>query len=129
LAGSVPSSLPSSTSTPTPSADVTSDLSGDETVSGPPARPIGRKQAKVAYQEQQLQASNHENLKKMATAHTDIAAAVKNQQLMLSTQQDALQRIADEAIMNKDLTGADEDVKKYYMIQRKKILTRLEESN
>ncbi|KAA1114451.1 hypothetical protein PGT21_009432 [Puccinia graminis f. sp. tritici] len=29
--------------------------------------------------------------------------------------------------MNKDLTGADDDVKKYYILQRKRILDRLEQ--
>jgi hypothetical protein len=85
----------------------------------------------VAYQEEKLDASNHEHLKKMATAHINIAEVAKKQHTALanamSAQHSALERLADEAIMNKDLTGADDDVKKYYILQRKHILDRLEQ--
>ncbi|KAA1077889.1 hypothetical protein PGT21_023062 [Puccinia graminis f. sp. tritici] len=125
----LPASLPSSTSADT--VHSTSDASGDETVRGKPTRPIGWKKAKVAYQEEKLDASNHEHLKKMATAHIDIAEVAKMQHTALasgmSAQHSALKRLSDEAIMNKDLTGADDDVKKYYILQRKRILDRLEQ--
>ncbi|EFP86782.2 uncharacterized protein PGTG_13164 [Puccinia graminis f. sp. tritici CRL 75-36-700-3] len=125
----LPASLPSSTSADT--VHSTSDASGDETVRGKPTRPIGWKKAKVAYQEEKLDASNHEHLKKMATAHIDIAEVAKMQHTALasgmSAQHSALKCLSDEAIMNKDLTGADDDVKKYYILQRKRILDRLEQ--
>ncbi|EHS63665.1 uncharacterized protein PGTG_22814 [Puccinia graminis f. sp. tritici CRL 75-36-700-3] len=118
----LPGFLPSST----PADTTTSDASEDESTQQEPTRPIGRKKSKIAYQEEKLDASNHEHLKKMASAHVDIAEAVKNQKDSISAQQSALERLADEAIMSKDLTGADEDVRRYYSLQRKKILARLE---
>ncbi|EFP76925.2 hypothetical protein PGT21_005016 [Puccinia graminis f. sp. tritici] len=118
----LPSSLPNSTTAET--VHLTSDASGDESVHGEPTRLMGRKKAKLAYQEEKLDASNHEHLKKMATAHIDIAEVAKKQQTSLAkamhAQHSALERLPDEAVMNKDLTGANDDVKKYYMLQRKK---------
>ncbi|PLW35477.1 hypothetical protein PCASD_12721 [Puccinia coronata f. sp. avenae] len=118
-----PGSLPSSAPT---MIQVDSDGSGDETSRAPPERPIGRKKSKVAYQEQQLEASNHEQIKKMAMAHFDIAIITKKQQETLDAQNGNLQRLADEAIMCKDLTGASEMVKRFYEIEQKKIMARLE---
>ncbi|WAR63624.1 hypothetical protein PtB15_17B224 [Puccinia triticina] len=84
-----------------------------------------------AYQEEKLDASNHEHLKKMAGAHVEIAEVVKQQQLLLqnamSAQQKTLNHLADKEIMNKDLTGADEDVKRYYSLKRKWILAQSEQ--
>ncbi|OAV97469.1 hypothetical protein PTTG_26066 [Puccinia triticina 1-1 BBBD Race 1] len=125
----LPGSLPSST--PAETAQLSSEASGDETARTGPTRPIGRKKAKLAYQEEKLDASNHEHLKKMAGAHVEIAEVVKKQQLLLqnamSAQQKTLDCLADEAIMNKDLTGADEDVKRYYSLERKWILAQREQ--
>ncbi|KAA1099508.1 hypothetical protein PGT21_009647 [Puccinia graminis f. sp. tritici] len=126
----LPASLPSST--PAETVNSTSDASGDETARGGElARPNGRKKAKVAYQVERLDESNHEHLKNMAVAHVDIAEVAKKQHTSLasamSAQHSALERLADEAIMNKDLTGADDDVKRYYTLQQKRILARLEQ--
>ncbi|KAA1132720.1 hypothetical protein PGTUg99_018950 [Puccinia graminis f. sp. tritici] len=118
----LPGFLPSST----PADTTTSDASEDESTQQEPTRPIGRKKSKIAYQEEKLDVSNHEHLKKMASAHVDIVEAVKNQKDSISAQQSALERLADEAIMSKDLTGADEDVRRYYFLQRKKFLACLE---
>ncbi|KAA1075402.1 hypothetical protein PGT21_034794 [Puccinia graminis f. sp. tritici] len=78
---------------------------------------------KVAYQEKKIDASNCKHLKKMATAHIDIAKAAKKQQMALasamSSQHSTLKHLAYEAIMNKDLTGAYDDVKKYSKLQQK----------
>jgi hypothetical protein len=120
----LPGFLPSST--PADTTRGTSDASEDESTQQEPTCPIGCKNSKIAYQEEKLDVSNHEHLKKMASAHVDIAEAVKNQKDSISAQQSALERLADEAIMSKDLTGADEDVRRYYFLQRKKILARLE---
>ncbi|OAV98177.1 hypothetical protein PTTG_25685 [Puccinia triticina 1-1 BBBD Race 1] len=70
--------LPSSTRDGTTNS--TLDTSGDKTACGGPTCPIGFKKAKVAYQEEKLDASNHKHLKKMTTAHLEIADVVKKQQ-------------------------------------------------
>ncbi|KAA1078466.1 hypothetical protein PGT21_035373 [Puccinia graminis f. sp. tritici] len=118
----LPSSLPNST--PAKTVHSTSNASGDETARGEPTCPMGQKKAKLAYQEEKLHASNHKHLKKMATAHIDIAKVAKKQQTSLEkamhAQHSALDCLADEAVMNKDLSGVNDDVKKYYMLQRKK---------
>jgi hypothetical protein len=102
------------------------DGSGDETLCAPPERLIGKKKLKAAYQEQQLEASNHKHLKKMASAHSEIAIIAKKQQETLDAQNVNLQRLANKAIMKKDLTGASNMVKKFYKIKQKKILACLE---
>jgi hypothetical protein len=118
--GSMPSSAPVT-------VNVDLDGSGNETLRAPPEHPIGKKKLKAAiYQEQQLEASNHEHLKKMASAHSEIAIIAKKQQETLDAQNVNLQRLADEAIMNKDLTRASNMVKKFYKIEQKKILACLE---
>ncbi|WAQ90005.1 hypothetical protein PtA15_11A697 [Puccinia triticina] len=59
----------------------------------------------------------------MAGAHVEIAEVVKKQQLLLlnamSAQQKTLDCLADKAIMNKDLTGADEDVKRKWILAQR----------
>ncbi|EFP91473.2 uncharacterized protein PGTG_17723 [Puccinia graminis f. sp. tritici CRL 75-36-700-3] len=82
LANANPSSpLPSSfpNSTPAETVHSTSNASGDETARGEPTCPMGQKKAKLAYQEEKLDASSHKHLKKMATAHIDIAEVAKKQ--------------------------------------------------
>jgi hypothetical protein len=102
-----------------------SDASGNET-SVPPTCPIGRKKAKIKYQEQKLEISNHKQIKKMVSAHYEIAEAAKKQQATLDSQNANLQCLADNAIMKKDLTGVREMVRKYYELKQKKIITCLE---
>ncbi|PLW53238.1 hypothetical protein PCANC_07475 [Puccinia coronata f. sp. avenae] len=69
---------------------------------------IIKKKAKVKYQEQQLDVSNHKELKKMVAAHGEIADVVKKQQMSLNPQNTNSQRLANEAIMSKDLSGTSE---------------------
>jgi dTDP-4-dehydrorhamnose reductase len=84
------------------------------------------KKSKIAHQDHQLDLSNHEQLKKMAAAHYEIVVVAKKQQESLDSQNENLQCLADNAIMNKDLTNASDMVKQYYEIQRKKIMDCLE---
>jgi hypothetical protein len=116
-----PGSIPSSTSG-LATTKLDSDGSGNETTFSLPEHPIGQKKSKVAYQDQQLEVSNHEHLKKMALAHSKIANVAKKQQETLESQNHNLQRLADEAIMNKDLTGASKVVRKFYEMEKKKIM-------
>ena len=62
----------------------------------------------------------------MAAAHSEIVVVAKKQQESLDSQNENLKRLADEAIMNKDLTDASNMVKQYYEIQQKKIMDCLE---
>jgi hypothetical protein len=84
------------------------------------------KKSKIAHQDHQLDLSNHKQLKKMAAAHSKIVVVAKKQQESLDSQNENLQRLAEEAIMNKDLTNASDMVKRYYEIQQKKIMDCLE---
>ncbi|PLW23592.1 hypothetical protein PCASD_11395 [Puccinia coronata f. sp. avenae] len=103
-----------------------SDGSGNETTRTLPERAIGQKKSKVAYQDQQLELSNHKHLKKMALAHSEIANVAKKQQETLKWQNHNLQRLANKAIMNKDLTGESKVVRKFYEMEQKKIMAWLE---
>jgi hypothetical protein len=103
----------------------TSDALGNKT-SVPPTCPIGCKKAKIEYQEQQLEISNHKQIKKIFSAHCEIAEAAKKQQATLNSQNANLQRLSNNAIMNKDLTGVSKMVRKYYELKQKKIIACLE---
>jgi hypothetical protein len=105
----------------------TSDASGDHKGKDDVlTRPIGRKKAKLEYQEQQLDVSNHKELKKMVAAHCEIANVAKKQQMSLDSQNTNLQCLANEAIMSQDLSGASDMVKRYYELEQKTIMERLE---
>ena len=117
-------------SSPPPSSgpvttQATSDALGEKT-SVPPTHLIGRKKAKIKYQDQQLEISNHKQIKKMVSSHCEIAKAAKKQQATLDSQNVNLQRLANNAIMNKDLTGVSKMVRKYYELEQKKIISCLE---
>jgi hypothetical protein len=101
------------------------DSSSDETC-GPPTRPIGRKRAKTDHAAELAAKKTQESLKKMAQAHSDIAEVAKKQSSFLEAQQAAMNRLADESIMCKDLTGASDMMKRYYTIEQAKIMARLE---
>jgi hypothetical protein len=103
-----------------------SDSSGNETARTLPERPIGQNKSKVSYQDQQLELSNHKHLKKMALAHSEIANVAKKQQETFESQNHNLQSLVNKSIMNKDLTGASEVVRKFYEMEQKKIMARLE---
>jgi hypothetical protein len=120
-----PGLIPSSTSG---LATIKLDLegSGNETTHALPERPIGQKKSKVAYQDQQLEVSNHKNLKKTALAHSEIANVAKKQQETLESQVHNLQSLSDKAIMNKYLNGASKVVRKFYEIEQKRIMAWLE---
>jgi hypothetical protein len=62
----------------------------------------------------------------MVAAHCEIANVAKKQQMSLDSQNANLQRLADEAIMSKGLSGASEMVRKYYELEQKKIMEHLE---
>jgi hypothetical protein len=113
--------IPSSTSG-LATTKLDSDGTGNETTCAFPERPIGQKKSKVAYQDQQLEVSNHKHLKKMALAHSEIANVAKKQQETLELQNHGLQCLAEEAIMNKELTGASEVVRNFYEMEQKKIM-------
>lgn len=67
-----------------------------------------------------MELSNHKQIKKMAAAHSEIANISKKQQETLDAQHSNLQRLADKAIMSKDLNGASKMVKRFYEIGQKK---------
>ncbi|EHS63273.1 uncharacterized protein PGTG_21490 [Puccinia graminis f. sp. tritici CRL 75-36-700-3] len=126
---------PDSSSTNIPSTNSTAtdvsnggpggDSCSDETC-GPPTRPIGRKRAKCDQATKLAAKKTQESLKKMAQAHSDIAEVAKKQSGFLDAQQAAMNRLVDEAIMCKDLSGASKMMKRYYTIQQSKIMARLE---
>jgi hypothetical protein len=62
----------------------------------------------------------------MAAAQSKIAIITKKQQETLDAQNSNLQRLADKAIISKDLTGASKMVKRFYEIEQKKIMAQLE---
>jgi hypothetical protein len=62
----------------------------------------------------------------MAQAHCDIAEAAKKQVAFLDSQQSAMNRLADESIMCKDLSGVSDAMKKFYEFEQAKILARME---
>ncbi|EHS62845.1 uncharacterized protein PGTG_20993 [Puccinia graminis f. sp. tritici CRL 75-36-700-3] len=101
------------------------DSSSDDTC-GPLTRPIGRKRAKSDHTAEIAAKKTQESLKKMAQAHSDIAEVAKKQSTFLESQQAAMNRLADESIMCKDLTGASDMMKRYYTIEQAKIMARLE---
>jgi hypothetical protein len=56
----------------------------------------------------------------MAAVHSEIANISKKQQETLDAQHSNLQRLADKAIMSKDLNSASKMVKRFYEIGQKK---------
>jgi hypothetical protein len=62
----------------------------------------------------------------MVSSHCKIAKASKKQQSTLDSQNANLQRFANNAIMNKDLTGVSNIFRKYYELEQKKIIACLE---
>jgi hypothetical protein len=107
------------------SAGVSIDSSGSETT-GPPSRPTGRKRAKSDHAAELDAKKTQESLRKMAQAHSDIAEVAKKQSGFLEAQQAAMNRLADESIMSKDLSGASDMMRRYYAFEQSKIMARLE---
>ncbi|KAH9457728.1 hypothetical protein Pst134EB_010045 [Puccinia striiformis f. sp. tritici] len=100
---------------------------GDET-SGPPTRPDGRKLAKLEHPVEIVANKNHETFQKMAAAHCEIAEGIKKQAELLEAQNKAMEQMANEAIMSKDLTHVSDRVRRYYEVLQDKILNKMEES-
>jgi hypothetical protein len=123
--GPPPASLSTQSSSHLPSTNTSVNSSGDET-SVPPTRPIGHKRAKEDLAAANTSKKNQESLNKMAQAHCDIAEAAKKQVAFLDSQQAAMNRLANELIMCKDLSGVSETMKKYYEFEQMKILARME---
>jgi hypothetical protein len=100
-----------------------SSTSGDEHAS--PNCPIGCKRAKAKQAAEIAAANNAETFQKMAVAYSNIADAAKKQTAFLECQQAAMTRMADEAIMCKDLTGVSNQFRQYYECEQSKILARI----
>ncbi|PLW33931.1 hypothetical protein PCANC_20794 [Puccinia coronata f. sp. avenae] len=102
--------------------EVDGETSGEETC-GPAKQPIGRKKAKDAVKEESVSLNL---LKKMSTAHSTISNTAKRQNDILEAQQVAITRMANKAIMSKDLNGLSNLARSYYESEQKKIIERLQ---
>ncbi|KAI7947897.1 hypothetical protein MJO28_009805 [Puccinia striiformis f. sp. tritici] len=90
-----------------------------------PTRAIGRKRAKADKAAALIAQRNSDNIKNMAQAHSDIAAATKHQTTLLELQQKATLHLADEAIMCRDTSQMSGPMKMYYESEQAKILARI----
>jgi hypothetical protein len=102
-----------------------SDATSEVTVvpaSSEPGRPIGNRKAKQIKQEDGKSAKWKED---MLTVQQKLAAQNDIQNQILAEQKDAMQTLAEESIMNVDISTISESRRPYYEWKQKQIMARV----